>query len=346
MFIIYLIIIVLIFLRGMFAGFDTALMYTDKYKIAKKAKKDKKAKKIKFLIDDKIKFWGVIEICMISAELLLIEFVAEEFTKNFALKIQTLGIQENLATLAAILIIAIILTFILLVFGTILPKQIARNNPEKFAYRYINIVSFFAKINYLFELVVRKASKLFAGIFNIEEDPEAKLTEKQIKMIISEGKAQGALEDLEKQIAIQALKFDDIEIKNIMIKKENIDFLNIETSSKEIWKNIGEYNFTRIPVYKDNTDYKKNIIGIFNIKDLIIEYSKTNRMNISLKKYLRPIEFVNKNEKVSETFKKMQKDEIYMAIVIDDDMKVCGLVTLEDILEMLVGKIFDEYEKK
>lgn len=330
----------------MFAGFDTALVYIDKYKISKLAKKDKKAQKIKFLIEDKIRFWGVIEIGIISAELFLTAYAAEAFIEGLVLKVQVLGIEEKIAIIIAVTMISIILTFILLIFGTILPKQMARNNPEKVAYRYINIVWIFSKINYVFEIIVRKTTKFFESIFNIQEDPESKLTENQIKMIIAEGKSQGALEDLEKQIAIKALKFDDIEIKNIMIKKENIAFLNIEANSKDILKNINEYHFTRIPVYQENSDFKKNILGIFNIKDLIIEYSKNNRMNISLRKYLRSIEFVNKNEKISETFKKMQKDEIYMAIVVDNEGKVCGVVTMEDILEVLVGKIFDEHEKK
>lgn len=342
----YLIVILLILIRGMFTAVDTALVYTNKYKLAKLIKKDKKSEKIKYLIEDKIRFWGVIEIGIIVVELFLTAYTAEEFTQVLTFRIQNFGMANDLATLISVITITIILTFILLIFGTVLPKQIARNNPEKVAYRYVNILWIFSKINYPFEWLIRKTAKFFSRVFNIEENPESKLTENEIKMIIAEGKSQGALEEFEKQIAIKALNFDDIEIKNIMIKKENIDFLNIESDSKTILKNINEYNYTRIPVYKDNSDYKKNILGIFNIKDLIIEYSKTNRMNISLRKYLRPIEFVNKNEKVSEIFRAMQKDEIYMAIVLDDNGKVCGMVTIEDILEMLVGKIFDEYEKK
>ena len=141
------------------------------------------------------------------------------------------------------------------------------------------------------------------------------------------------------------LDFDDIEIKNIMIKKEDVNFLNIDSDSKAILENINTYKYTRIPIYKENAAKKENIIGIFNIKDLIVEYSKNKRMNINIVKHIRPIEFVDKNEKISEVFKKLQKHKASMAIVIDEKDIVYGIVTMEDILEMLVGKIFDEYEK-
>ena len=141
------------------------------------------------------------------------------------------------------------------------------------------------------------------------------------------------------------LDFDDIEIKNIMIKKEDVNFLNIDSDSKAILENINTYKYTRIPIYKENIVKKENIIGIFNIKDLIVEYSKNKRMNINIVKHIRPIEFVDKNEKISEVFKKLQKHKASMAIVIDEKDIVYGIVTMEDILEMLVGKIFDEYEK-
>lgn len=341
----YLIVILFILLRGVFAAVDTALVYTDKYKVAKMVKKDKKSEKIKFLIEDKIRFWGVIEIGIISVELFLTAFVAEEFTNRLANNIQAYGIGNEIATIISVFIITLILTFVLLVFGTILPKQIARNNPEKIAYQYITALWIFSKINHPFEWIVKQVTKTFSWLLNIEQDPESRLTEKQIKMIIAEGKEQGALENLEKQIAIKALNFDDIKIKNIMIKKENVDFLNIEADSKEILNNINEYKFTRIPVYKDNIETKENILGIFNIKDLIVEYSKTNRMNLKIERHLKEIDFSNRNEDVADVFKRMQKNKIAMTIVLDENDNVCGLATIEDMLETLVGKIFDEYEK-
>ncbi|MGN1299581.1 MAG: hemolysin family protein [Candidatus Scatovivens sp.] len=346
MFLKIVIIIAFIFIRGIFSAVDTALVYTNKYKIAKLIKTDNRAKKIKFLIDDKIKFWGVIEIGIITIELLLSAYVAEEFTDILSLKIQSFGINYEWSIILSVLAIAICLSYILLIFGIVLPKQIARNNPEKIAYRYISMLWFFSKINYPFEYLIRKTTEIFSKLLKIEPNPDSKLTEKQIKMIISEGKDQGAIDRLEKEIAIKALRFDDIQVKNIMVKKENIDFLNIESDSKTILNNINNYHFTRIPIYKNNTNKKDNIIGMFNIKDIIIEYSKNSRMNIDINKYLRPIDFVKKNEKVSDIFEKMQKNRILMAMVIDDDEKICGMVTLEDILEMLVGKIFDEFEKE
>lgn len=337
------IIATLVFIKAIFSAADTAFTYLNKIKISQKSKKDKKAKKIKIMIEDKNKLFGTIEVVIIMIELLATAYAAEEFTNPLIKEIIKLPIPYETAVGLAIIIVAILLSYVLLVFGGILPKQIARNNPEETAYRLINIVWLVSKLNKPFEWLVRRTTAIFKAIFGIQTDPKETLTEKEIKMIIRESKNQGVIDNLEKEILFNTLKLEDITIKQIMIPKEKVTFINIEDSKEEIAEKIKTYKYTRMPVYKETID---NIIGIFNIKDIALEYTKSNHIKLDINKFLRKVIVVSKNEKVAEVLRTMQLNEQHMVIVVDDKRKVVGMVTMEDILEKLVGNILDEYDDK
>ncbi len=338
-----LILIIIVIIKAIFSAADTALVYISKPKISQLSKTDKKAKKIKKLIENNNKLYGTIEVVITMCELFATIIAAEEFVNKLTIILSQTGIEYVVSEVLSVIIITIVLSYMLLVFGAILPKKIARNNPEKIAFKLINIIWVISKINYPFEKMITISSKLFSKIFGIKENNKDKLTEKEIKMIITEGHEQGVIAKLEKEILFNALKFDDILVKNIMRPKEKIDFINIEDSKEKILENIEKYKYTRIPVYEKN---KNNIIGIFNIKDIAIKYAEENKVDIKLKTMLRDVIFVEQNQKISETFRELQINSQSIAIVINEERKVVGLITMEDILEKIVGKIFDEFDKK
>lgn len=338
----FFIVAIMVFIKAIFSASDTAFTYLNKYKIAKQSNKDKRSKKILYFIEDKTKFYGIIEVVITMIELLSSAYASEAFVNTLAINFETLGLSVGASITIAIIIVTIVLSYVLLVFGGIFPKQIARNYPEKTAYALINFLWIISKLNYPFELLVRKSTKLFHKIFKINDNPKDELTEKEIKMMIYEGQKQGVIDSIEKSIALKALNFDNILVKHIMIKKDNVDFINIDSSTKEILDNIKNYSFTRIPIYKDNIN---NVIGVFNIKDLIIYYAKNNKFDIDLNKHIREIIFVDKNEKISKLFKLMQSKRLSLAVVLDENKNTVGIITLEDILEKLMGKIYDEYDK-
>lgn len=328
-------------IKAVFSAADTAFTYLNKIKISQKSKKDKKAKKIKAMIEDKNRFLGIIEVVITMIELLSSTYAAAVFTTPLTQAIMSLSISYEVSTIIALAIITIILSYVLLVFGGILPKQIARNHPEKTAYRLINTIWIVSKLNKPFEWLVRKSTAIFTAIFGIETDPKERLSEKEIKMIIREGKDQGVIDKLEQEILFNALKLDDITIKQVMIPKEKVASINIEDTKQEIASKIQAYKYTRMPVYKGD-----NIIGIFNIKDIAIEYTKSNNVELDINKFLRKVILVSKNEKISEVFRLMQLNDQLMVAVVDDKRKVLGIATMEDILEKLVGNILDEYDEK
>jgi len=140
----------------------------------------------------------------------------------------------------------------------------------------------------------------------------------------------------------KALKYNDIFVKDIMKIKEEVDFLNIKSDTKQILENIKKYKYTRIPVFENNKD---NVVGILNIKDIILELENTKNIEIELNKCIRPVIFIQKKDRITNAFKLMQVNNQVILIVRDENEKVVGIITMEDIIEKLVGTILDEYGK-
>lgn len=339
------IVIIMVFFKAIFSAGDTALTYIDREKLNSKAKKDSKAQKIKALKENRIGFWGEIELLIMTIELIATAYAAEVFVEPLATVFNPLVINETITEATAItisvVIVALLLTYVFLVFGHILPKQLARSNPEKMAYKTINVLWFLAKLNKPFEELVRFTTTVFSKMFRIPNTTEYKLTEKELKMLIRESTADGIIGKEEKAIILNTIKFDAVHVKDEMIPKEEIQAISLNAKHDDIIKTIKKYKYSRMPVYNEKKD---NIIGMFNIKDVITEKGFSD--NIQIKDYLREFPRVNKKDTLSATFRKMQAEKQMMALVYDDKDAFCGIITLEDIIERLVGEIQDENDKK
>lgn len=333
---------IMIAMKAIFSASDTAFTYLNKAKISQESKKNKKAKKIKNMIENNHRFFGIIEVGITMIELFSSAYAAEAFVTPFSNYLIDKGIEQNISILIAIVVVTIILSYFLLIFGSVLPKRIARNNPEKVAYSLINILNFLAIINIPFEKLIRFSTKVFCKIFRVKENDKNILSEKEIKMMILEGKDQGIVDKIEKDILFKALKFNDITVKKIMKPKEEIDFINVKEDMSKILKNIKKYKYTRIPVFEGNKDH---VIGILNVKDIAIHLADDKKLDFNLQSILRNVMFVQKEEKIPHAFKTMQINRQSIMIVLDEKKKVVGLITMEDIIEELVGKIFDEYDE-
>ncbi len=336
-----LILAIILLAKAVFSAADTAFTYVSKAKISQESKKNERAKRLKKILEDKSRLFDIIEVGIVMAELFATAFVAEFYLEELADFLMGMNIKADIAMLLSVLIITVILSYILLIFGGILPKKIARNNPEKTAYTLMGIFKIFVILNIPFEKIIRVSIKVFCRIFGIQDKPEDRLTEREIKMIIAEGKDQGIVDSIEKEIAFNALKFNNIPVKKAMVPKEEIKFINVKETPEKILETIRKYKFTRMPVFENTRD---NVIGLLNIKDLVLAENNKKLSSINIKSIVRPILIVEKEQKISAIFKIMQANQQAMSIVKDRDAKVVGLVTMEDILEKLVGKIFDEYD--
>jgi len=306
------------------------------------SKKNKNAEKTYKMLEKNHKLFGITEVGITTCELFATVIASETFMKSLSTILAQMSFSEEVSTILSIIIVTIILSYFLLVFGFLIPKRIARNNPERTAFNLINILSVLAVINYPFEKLINISTKIICKIFGIKENPKDILTEKEIKMIISEGKEQGIIDKVEKEIVFRALKYNDIFVKDIMKIKGEVDLLNIKSDTKEILENIKKYKYTRIPVFENSKD---NVIGILNIKDIILELDNIENMQIDLTKCIRPVIFIPKYERISNAFKIMQANKQAILVVRDENDKVAGIITMEDIIEKLVGTILDEYGK-
>lgn len=337
------ILILIVIIKSIFSATDTAFTYINRAEIKQLSKTDKKAEKIRILMEDTNKFFGVIEVVINLCELFagvvisltFVEYLIDIFAQN--------KISVEIGAILSVIISTIILSYIMLVFGGILPKRIARNKPKKVAFSVINIIWIVAKINYPFERLIDFSTDLFSRIFKIKQEAEEKITEKQLKMILKEAKEEGVLSKIENGILLNTIKANTLTIEKIMVPLAKASLLNIDSNINRMLDTITKNKYTRIPVFKRT---KTNIIGILYVKEMAIKYAQERIENKEqIEKLLREPQKINKDEKIFKVLKKIQKSNQMIGIVCDEKNIPIGLVSIEDILEELVGEIYDEDDK-
>jgi len=230
-----------------------------------------------------------------------------------------------------------VMTFLILVFGEITPKTYCNANAAKIALRYSRVLLAFS---YAFYPIVWMFEKITKGIINLTgstQEPPG-LTEEEIKGVIEQGLHDKAIEKQESELVHGALNFDDIVIRSVMTPRPKMFTLRSKMMLFEALPEINKNGFSRIPVYSENRD---KIVGIVHVRDVLKHLEGENKM-ITLEQVMREPFFVSQEKKVSDMLKEMQGRKAHMAIVIDEFSGVEGCVTLEDLVEEIVGEIHDE----
>ena len=229
-----------------------------------------------------------------------------------------------------------VMTFLILTFGEIIPKTLAVKHTEKVA-----LIA--AKPLYILEIIFNPIIKLFELIAKsfTGKGKGDEITEGEIKTMVSLGQEEGAINKIEEEMIHKIFKFDDIHAWEVMTPRTEIIALNIDSTQKDILDTVKGSGFSRIPIFKEDID---KIVGILYVKDLI-KYIKGKR-KISLKNVMRPALFVPKHKKIDTLLKEFQNKKIHIAMVVEEHGGIEGLVTLEDLLEEIVGEIFDETDSE
>jgi len=236
--------------------------------------------------------------------------------------------------------------FIILVFGEIVPKSLAVANAEvisKRVARPIEIISTGLSPLIKFFKVIISAIYFFIGKKSLKEKKE--ITEKDLITLIDAGKDEGVIEEEEKEMIRNIFEFSDTMVKEVMIPRVDMACISSDTKLDSILKLIKKMGHSRIPVYEETVD---NIIGILYAKDLLGIYRQwyTSKEKCDLKRIIREPYFVPENKKIDELLDIFQKDRIQIAIAIDEYGGTAGLITMEDVVEEVVGEIIDEYDKE
>ncbi|MBZ3935358.1 hemolysin family protein [Methanimicrococcus blatticola] len=231
----------------------------------------------------------------------------------------------------------VVVTVVVLIFGETLPKSIAKANAEKYALITSRVVGI---IMVVFSPLAFILVKLI-NVFSRKKESEApSVTEDELKYIIESIEEEGILEEDESDLVQSALDFDETTVQEIMTPRSNIVAININDDIDAILKIIIDEGYTRVPVYKDNLD---DIRGIINVKDVLIRIATHKRVNI--RALMKPVTFAYVTMNISPLLNEMRAAKSHLAVVVDDYGSTKGIVTMEDILEELVGEIWDEYDE-
>jgi len=251
---------------------------------------------------------------------------------------KTQGLNENLVILIDVLVV----TFVILILSEIMPKVIAVRNPESFSRRNSLLLTIFFYLLYPVSYTLSRFTRFLQSHTGFSED-KTLLTEEELKTLAEVGEEQGTLQKDEKEMIHSIFEFGETTVKEIMVPRTDMVIVDINTTLSELMKLVKKKLHSRIPVYKNRID---NIIGILYVKDLLPYLSKRKREKIDLEKMVRPAYFVPEQKKIDELLREFQEEHIHMALVVDEYGGVSGLVTLEDIIEEIVGEIQDEYDKE
>ena len=234
----------------------------------------------------------------------------------------------------------IVMTVAVLIFGECVPKSLAKENPEKFAMAVLPFMKLFKILFWLPATVLLGIRKLISLCFKKKDGEEAaQITEDEIITFVEEAELEGSIGEQESELIRSAVEFNDREAQEILTHRVDISAVSDEMGEDEIGELFIETGFSRLPVYKDTID---NIIGVIHHKDF---YNKVKTGKATLSSMIKPVVSVHKSIKISDLLKLLQKEKTHIAVVADDYGGTLGIVTMEDIIEELVGDIWDEHDE-
>lgn len=319
------ILVLLLSASAFFSSAETALMTSNKLRIRNLAENgDKRAEKVLEITANTDK--------MLSAILIgnnIVNLSASALSTTLTLKMfgsSLVGIATG------------ILTFLILVFGEITPKNVASKNAENIALKYIGIISVLVVILTPVIYVVNKVAGIVISLFVKNNDDNNMVTEDELRAMVEVSHEDGVIEKEEKKMIVNVVDFGDTVAGDIMLPRVDMVMVSVESSYEEILKIFREERYTRIPVYEESPD---NVIGILNVKDFLLIEDKEN---FSVKEHLREPLYTYEYKKTSSLMVDMRKTGANIVIVLDEYGTTVGLITLEDMLEEIVGEIRDEFD--
>ncbi|MBA2906765.1 HlyC/CorC family transporter [Clostridium saccharobutylicum] len=235
-----------------------------------------------------------------------------------------------------------IMTILILIFGEVTPKSIAKQNPESVSLKVAKFIRFvvvvFKPIVYIFAAISSLVIRILGGNPN---ESESSITEEELKTMVGVSEEEGVLENVEKEMIFNVFEFADQQVKDIMVQRVDIISIDEEATYDEVMEVIKNEQFSRIPVYNQTID---NIIGFLNVKDLAMV--ENARENFNVNKYIREPFYTFEFKKIVELFKEMKKSRNHIVVVLDEYGGTVGIVTIEDLVEEIVGEIEDEYDEE
>ena len=321
-----IIILVLIILSAFFSSAETALTTVNRVRVRMLVEANNKSAIILDKVINK------------SGKLLSAILIGNNIVNISASALVTL-LAQNIFGNYAVSVATGILTFIILIFGEILPKTIATIYSEKMSLIYARPIYYFMLILTPLIFIIENFANLILRLLGINPNKKSTFTENELRTIVDVSHEEGIIETDEKKMINNVFDFGDIHAKDIMIPRIDVTMADINSTYDELIELFKRDKYTRFPVFENSTD---NVIGIINIKDILLNRPEDN--GFSIKKYMREPHYTYEHKNVRELLIEMRKASVNMSIVLDEYGITEGIVTMEDILEEIVGEIRDEYD--
>ena len=338
-----ILIIILTMVNAFFASAEMAMVSVNNNKIKELAENgDTRAKTLIALSADQTRFLSTIQVAITLAGFFSSGSAATSISKVLGDVFKNLGIGYG-QTIAFILV-TFALSYVTLVLGELVPKRIALQNPESVALKSSKIIAIASKLFYPFVRLLSLTTVLVLKLIGkYSEDVEEKISEEELKSYIRVSSQQGVINSQGEEMIVNIMSFDDKIAREIMTPRTSIYMIDYDEFSVDTINDLLEEGYSRVPVYKDSID---NILGTIYIKDLFLEYKKNNYKDINIDNCIKDAYYVPETKKIDILLKELQANKNYLAILIDEYGGFSGMVTVEDIVEEIVGEIEDEYDEK
>lgn len=337
--------IIMIFINAFFAGTEIAVISLNQTRLKKDAEDgDKIAKKLVKMVDNPSSFLSTIQICITLAGFLGAAFSADVLSEHLVESFVRLGLNWNITILntISVILITIIISFFTLIFGELVPKRIAQQKPMGWARAAIRVLGglsiFFKPMIWL----LSACTNLVLRLLHLKTDGgEEAATEEDIRLMVESSGESGKIEEDEKEWIQNVFDFNDIAVDDVMTRDGDVVAIQEDIQERDFLEVIKSTGFSRFPVYGEDLN---DIKGIIIAKEFLLNLSDKNRK--PFKELIRPAYLVPDSIHADKLLSDMKENSVHMALVIDEYGQFAGIITMEDLLEELVGNIYDEFDQK
>ncbi len=342
-----LLLLFLIIINAFFAMSEIAIISLNDTKMKHLAEEgNKKAKQVIKLTENSSSFLSTIQIGVTLAGFLTSASASQTFADMLCNKVSPFlvpkGIPMGLISGVSVVLITILTSYFSLVLGELAPKRIAMQIPEKVSFKVVGVLLGFAKITKPFVKFLALSTNGVVRLFGFDPNAdEENVTEEEIRMMVDAGEEKGVIENTQAEMIDNIFEFDDLDAGDVMTHRTDMAAIEVTRSLEEVADLCVENGYSRIPVFKDDQD---NIVGVLYAKDLLQYVGQTIPPELTIESVMRKPLYVAESQACADVFNDMNEKRTQFAVVVDEYGGTAGIVTLEDVLESIVGNIRDEYD--
>lgn len=340
-----LLLLVLILCNAFFAASELAVISVNEATLRKSERgQTKKGQLVLKMLAMPTSFLATIQIGVTLSGFLASAVAADTFTEYIVYYGANWPIPTEVLRVVSLVVITALLSLVTLIFGELVPKRMAMQNPEKIAFAFAQPLWFFCKIFKPIAAFLSAATNFVVKLMGgKEEDEKQTVTEEELRIMVEESNENGCIEESQKDMINNIFEFDDKTVDEIMTHRTDIAAVSENAKLTEITALAAERGYSRIPVYRENLD---NIIGILYVKDFLTFFNEQEHIRFEVGDFLHEAVYTPENTCCDDLFHLLSEKKKHMAIVVDEYGGTSGLVTMEDLLEEIVGNIQDEYDQE